>query len=63
MKTITKDFFSEVFDDAILEYTKNRFISDEECAELKEAITSRLNEKLEDEILDNAKIILTFSGI
>jgi hypothetical protein len=63
MRTITRDFFSEVFDEAILDYTRNRFISPEECDELKAAITLRLNEKLEDEILDNAKIILTFSGI
>ena len=63
MTKITTDFFSEVFDSAIVNYTKNRFISEEECDELKLAITERLNEKLYSEILDNAKIILTFINV
>lgn len=63
MKKITTDFFEKVFEESIIEYTKNRFISEEEYEELKESIVTSLEERLAGEKFEDGKIVLTFTDI
>lgn len=63
MKKITNEFFGNVFDDAIIEYTKNRFISDDEIDELKSAFATILEERLVKEVLGDGTITFTVNTL
>lgn len=63
MKRVTEDFFKNVFDSAIIEYTRNRFISEEEISDLKKNLIEAFDRKIEHEIIEDATIVLTVDAL
>jgi hypothetical protein len=54
MKQLTKSFFDKAFEESILEYSKHRFISEEEIQELIETFSNVLDKKILREQFDDA---------
>lgn len=64
MKQLTKEFFEKVFEESILEYSKHRFISEEEIQELVDNFLVVLDKKiLREQFDDSGRIGLTVSNI
>ncbi len=61
MKRVTTDFISLLLDEAILEYTKNRFISEDEIKELKSTIIVAAEERVKSEVIGTGELTLTFN--
>lgn len=60
MKRVTADFMSTLIDEAIIEYTKNRFISDSEVEELKVAFLAAADLRITKEVIGAGEINLNF---
>lgn len=58
MKKITNDFLDSVFELTLIEYTKNRFISEDEYEDFKKEFLNIFSEKIISESFDEQKITL-----
>lgn len=63
MKRLTSDFLNKVMDNAILEYTRNRFISEDEIDDLKKCFSAAFDERIERETADESMLVLTVNNL
>jgi len=63
MKKLTNEFFGKVLNEALLEYTKNRFISEDEINELTACFMTVLESKIDEEKLEDSKIVVVFNDL
>lgn len=63
MKTITENFFNKVFEEVAIEYTKNRFMSEEEFEDLKKCFLGVIDEKIIGENFAENRIALSLTDI